>query len=53
MHVNHRRREAAFGSDDCARATLLHCGAAAAAVATSVLLEVMGCELLVRGADKM
>lgn len=52
LHVNHRRREAACRSDDCATTTLPHCDAAAV-VATSVLLEVMGCELLVRGVDKM
>lgn len=52
LNVNHRRRKAAFRLDDCARPTLLHCDAAAA-IATSVLLEVMGCELLVRGPDKM
>lgn len=54
LHVNHRGRESALWLDDCATAALPHCDVAAAfAFATSVLLEVMGCELLVRGADKM
>lgn len=43
LDVNHRGSEAALRLDDCATPALPHCDAAAA-FATSVLLEVMGCE---------